>query len=173
MCRGFLGNLFGGGKAAANKAKDKDKPAAPFLEDNLGEEKPELVLVETEQPDGASARIIYRSGGVIDAVSLERLCSKVGWPARPVSKVEAALKNSFLVASLHVEISRPGAPSKETLIGLARATSDHAFNATIWDVLVDPEYQGQVSLFFGGGGEQAKVVALALFWGVQRHVACH
>jgi ribosomal protein S18 acetylase RimI-like enzyme len=31
----------------------------------------------------------------------------------------------------------------EQLIGLARATSDHAFNATIWDVLVDPEYQGQ------------------------------
>ncbi|PNW70929.1 hypothetical protein CHLRE_17g739426v5 [Chlamydomonas reinhardtii] len=29
----------------------------------------------------------------------------------------------------------------EQLIGLARATSDHAFNATIWDVLVDPEYQ--------------------------------
>lgn len=27
--------------------------------------------------------------------------------------------------------------------GLARATSDHAFNATIWDVLVDPAYQGQ------------------------------
>jgi GNAT superfamily N-acetyltransferase len=26
---------------------------------------------------------------------------------------------------------------------LARATSDHAFNATIWDVLVDPAYQGQ------------------------------
>ena len=30
-----------------------------------------------------------------------------------------------------------------THAGLARATSDHAFNATIWDVLVDPEYQGQ------------------------------
>lgn len=27
------------------------------------------------------------------------------------------------------------------LIGMARATSDHAFNATIWDVLVDPSYQ--------------------------------
>uniref|UniRef100_A0A2P2MPH2 Acetyltransferase NSI isoform X2 n=1 Tax=Rhizophora mucronata TaxID=61149 RepID=A0A2P2MPH2_RHIMU len=26
---------------------------------------------------------------------------------------------------------------------MARATSDHAFNATIWDVLVDPSYQGQ------------------------------
>jgi hypothetical protein len=30
------------------------------------------------------------------------------------------------------------------LIGLARATSDHVFNATVWDVLVDPEFQGQV-----------------------------
>lgn len=29
------------------------------------------------------------------------------------------------------------------IAGLARATSDHAFNATIWDVLVDPTYQGQ------------------------------
>ncbi len=28
-------------------------------------------------------------------------------------------------------------------MGMARATSDHAFNATIWDVLIDPEYQGQ------------------------------
>ncbi|XP_020521842.1 serotonin N-acetyltransferase 1, chloroplastic isoform X2 [Amborella trichopoda] len=32
---------------------------------------------------------------------------------------------------------------QKVLIGLARATSDHAFNATIWDVLVDPNYQGQ------------------------------
>ncbi|KAF7132991.1 hypothetical protein RHSIM_Rhsim09G0022100 [Rhododendron simsii] len=30
---------------------------------------------------------------------------------------------------------------QKKLIGMARATSDHAFNATIWDVLVDPDYQ--------------------------------
>jgi hypothetical protein len=30
---------------------------------------------------------------------------------------------------------------REELVGLARATSDHAFNATIWDVVVDPTYQ--------------------------------
>jgi len=30
---------------------------------------------------------------------------------------------------------------QKILIGMARATSDHAFNATIWDVLVDPGYQ--------------------------------
>ena len=28
------------------------------------------------------------------------------------------------------------------MIGFARCTSDGAFNATIWDVLVDPEFQG-------------------------------
>lgn len=70
---------------------------------------------------------------------------QVGWPERPAAKVEAALRNSFLVATLMLRISGPGqgAPDQadERLIGLARATSDHAFNATIWDVLVDPEYQ--------------------------------
>lgn len=30
---------------------------------------------------------------------------------------------------------------RRQLIGMARATSDHAFNATIWDVLIDPSYQ--------------------------------
>ena len=29
------------------------------------------------------------------------------------------------------------------LIGMARATSDHAFNATIWDVVLAPEFQGR------------------------------
>ena len=32
---------------------------------------------------------------------------------------------------------------KRRLIGFARATSDHAFNATIWDVVVDPKFQSQ------------------------------
>jgi ribosomal protein S18 acetylase RimI-like enzyme len=70
---------------------------------------------------------------------------QVGWPARPVKKVEAALRNSYMVATLHLRVTRPGstASSSEQLIGLARATSDHAFNATIWDVLIDPEFQGQ------------------------------
>ena len=56
--------------------------------------------------------------------------------------MEAALRNSFLVASLHL-VTVKGDSVEEELIGLSRCTSDHAFNATIWDVLVDPEYQGQ------------------------------
>lgn len=57
-------------------------------------------------------------------------------------QVEAALRNSFMVASLHV-VTRKDGRTTEELIGLTRCTSDHAFNATIWDVLVDPDYQGQ------------------------------
>ena len=63
---------------------------------------------------------------------------QVGWPRRPVAKVEAALANSFMVSTLSLE---PGA-GPPRLVGMARCTSDGAFNATIWDVLVDPEFQG-------------------------------
>lgn len=31
---------------------------------------------------------------------------------------------------------------RETLIGFARATSDGVYRATIWDVVIDPNYQG-------------------------------
>jgi hypothetical protein len=47
---------------------------------------------------------------------------------------------------------------REVLIGCARATSDHVFNATIWDVLVDPEYQGQVRQAVADGGRGRGVV---------------
>jgi ribosomal protein S18 acetylase RimI-like enzyme len=75
------------------------------------------------------------------------ISTKVGWPRRPIHKVEAALANSFLVATLTLESaadsSESAGESSGRLVGLARCTSDGAFNATIWDVLVDPEFQGQ------------------------------
>jgi ribosomal protein S18 acetylase RimI-like enzyme len=33
--------------------------------------------------------------------------------------------------------------SYRRLIGFARATSDHTFNATIWDVVIHPDFQNQ------------------------------
>lgn len=142
-CASFLSSIFG---SSSKKADVPEK--RPSLEDNLGEDKAEIVLLEAEKPDGSFARIVYRNDGTVAPAELERLCSKVGWPERPVKKVEAALRNSFLVSSLHVQVKRQDGSSNEAstseeLIGLARATSDHAFNATIWDVLVDPDYQGQ------------------------------
>lgn len=68
----------------------------------------------------------------------------MGWPARQPGKLETALSNSFLVSSVVLRRGAAGgAPPEERLIGLARCTSDHVFNATIWDVLVDPEFQAR------------------------------
>eukprot|EP00899_Mesostigma_viride_P026239 jgi/Mesvir1/67/Mv13671-RA.1 len=108
-----------------------------------------IVLVEKANGDGSRDRIVFECGSDVDVYELERLCDKVGWPRRPVGKVVSALRNSYMVASLSRELVAPDASSgqlqarRKELIGLARATSDHAFNATIWDVLVDPSYQGQ------------------------------
>ncbi|OAP12985.1 NSI [Arabidopsis thaliana] len=113
----------------------------------------EFTLVERNLEDGLVEEIIFSSGGEIDVYDLQGLCDKVGWPRRPLVKLAAALKNSYMVATLHSVMksssdsdSSGGDGEKQQekkLIGMARATSDHAFNATIWDVLVDPEYQGQ------------------------------
>lgn len=66
---------------------------------------------------------------------------QVGWPRRPLTKVQTALANSFLTSGLYLRHAAHDSQKSDQLIGLARATSDHVFNATIWDVLVDPAYQ--------------------------------
>ncbi|KAI3869184.1 hypothetical protein MKW92_022476 [Papaver armeniacum] len=120
----------------------------PPSETEVDDEEPfeqEVFLVDKIQPDGTIEQIMFSSGGSVDVYELQALCDKVGWPKRPPSKVAAALKNSYMVATLHSIKKFPDAEGsdKVELIGVARATSDHAFNATIWDVLVDPQYQGQ------------------------------
>ncbi|GAB4816760.1 hypothetical protein N2152v2_003806 [Parachlorella kessleri] len=190
-CSGFLGGLFNSKGGAALAEKEEEGSSGLQLEDYSQENLDYVVLTTVERPDGGSVRVVYRNGGPVDATSLETLCDKVGWPRRPLNKVEAALRNSFLVATLTVErweagegsssssstedglgsssvtdsqssssssggrsdvnsvgssdeaASAPPPPPGSRLIGLARCTSDGAFNATVWDVLVDPEFQGQ------------------------------
>eukprot|EP00955_Chlamydomonas_euryale_P117192 366460-Chlamydomonas_euryale.AAC.5 len=108
----------------------------------------ELVLAESTLADGSTSQIVFVHDAKVNAVDLEQLCVRVGWPARPLNKVTTALRNSFVVCALVLRISRPRANGdmqmlSESLVGMARATSDRAINATIWDVLVDPEFQGQ------------------------------
>ncbi|RCV17223.1 hypothetical protein SETIT_3G202500v2 [Setaria italica] len=116
-----------------NSTETVEPPPAPLeVEEPLPEE---LVLLERTLPDGSTEQILFSSAGDVD----------VGWPRRPLSKIAASLRNSYLVATLHsiIKSSETEGGEKKQLIGMARATSDHAFNATIWDVLVDPSYQGQ------------------------------
>mmetsp|Transcript_20871 Transcript_20871/g.71098 ORF Transcript_20871/g.71098 Transcript_20871/m.71098 type:complete len:180 (+) Transcript_20871:963-1502(+) len=106
----------------------------------------DVVIVESSGEDGeTAARIVFSTTTAVDVYALERICDKVGWPRRPPNKVRAALENSFLVCTLHLRTYGADGAERGTgeLVGVARATSDHAFNATIWDVLVDPEYQGE------------------------------
>jgi GNAT superfamily N-acetyltransferase len=82
-------------------------------------------------------RIFFSVDREIDLYELEELCDAVGWSRRPLRKVKKAIQHSFLVVSMWEQRG-----SKRRLIGFSRATSDHAFNATIWDVVVHPDFQG-------------------------------
>lgn len=83
-------------------------------------------------------RIVFSTERDIDLYELEELCDAVGWARRPLRKVKKALQNSFLVVSMWEQRG-----VKRRLIGFSRATSDHAFNATIWDVVVHPQFQSR------------------------------
>lgn len=85
-----------------------------------------------------TARIIFSTDRNIDLYELEELCDAVGWSRRPLRKVKKAIQHSFLVVTMW---EQQGA--RKRLIGFSRATSDHAFNATIWDVVVHPSFQGR------------------------------
>lgn len=84
------------------------------------------------------AEIVFSTDRELDLYELEELCDRVGWARRPLRKVKKAIQHSFLVVSMW-EIKG----QRRRLIGFARATSDHAFNATIWDVVVDPRFQNR------------------------------
>jgi len=93
----------------------------------------------TASRDKEQHRYVFTTDREIDLYALEELCDSVGWSRRPLRKVKKAIEFSFLVVSLYEE-----SPSQQRrLVGFARATSDHAFNATIWDVVVHPSCQGR------------------------------
>lgn len=84
------------------------------------------------------SRLYFSTDRNIDLYELEELCDAVGWSRRPLRKVRKAIQHSFLVVSLWEQKG-----NRRRLVGFSRATSDHAFNATIWDVVVNPTYQGK------------------------------
>ena len=92
----------------------------------------------TDIQDDSQPQIIFSTERDIDFYELEELCDRVGWARRPIRKVKKAIEHSFLVVTMWEVVGK-----KRRLIGFARATSDHAFNATIWDVVVDPKFQGR------------------------------
>ncbi|GAA0142009.1 acyltransferase [Lithospermum erythrorhizon] len=74
----------------------------------------------------------------IENLNLDQLNSifvAVGFPRRDPDKIRVALEHTD--ALLWVEYEKSKKP-----IAFARATGDGVFNAIIWDVVVDPSFQG-------------------------------
>ena len=120
-CMGFWKSLFSGTDAPAVSK------AAP-MERYVGD----------ETDDRATNRIFFSTERDLDLYELEELCDAVGWSRRPLRKVKKAIQHSFLVVTMWEQRG-----AQRRLIGFSRATSDHAFNATIWDVVVHPDFQGK------------------------------
>lgn len=95
-------------------------------------------LMEVKGQTDGQSRIFFSTERDLDLYELEELCDAVGWARRPLRKVKRALDYSFLVVSMW-EIKG----NRRRLVGFARATSDHAFNATIWDVVIHPKFQSK------------------------------
>nr|ARW64054.1 hypothetical protein [Chondria sp. (in: red algae)] len=96
------------------------------------------MLIKNLVNDQKNLNIYFSLEKDINLYELEQLCDAVGWVRRPLKKVKVAIENSFLIISIFYYNQ-----DKKHLIGFARATSDESFNATIWDVVIHPEFQGK------------------------------
>jgi len=99
----FWESIRSGFKKNGNTPSQVIETSSTILEDeeeNVPFQK-ELMLVETTLEDGTIEQIVFSSGGDVDLYDLQTLCDKVGWPRRPLKKVAEALKNSYMVATLH------------------------------------------------------------------------
>ncbi|KAI4373320.1 hypothetical protein MLD38_011456 [Melastoma candidum] len=78
---------------------------------------------------------LHRDATSLDLARLNSIFVSVGFPRRDPEKIRLALDHSDALLWLHD--SRSDLP-----VAFARATGDGVFNAIIWDVVVDPSFQG-------------------------------
>nr|YP_009393626.1 hypothetical protein [Caloglossa beccarii]ARW62188.1 hypothetical protein [Caloglossa beccarii] len=105
---------------------------------NINKNKKNFLLIHNFNNNGEIINIYLNINNNINLYDLEKLCDSVGWVRRPIKKVKIAINNSFLIAHLFYYCN-----NQKKLIGFARATSDHSFNATIWDVVIHPNFQSK------------------------------
>ena len=84
-----------------------------------------------------SSLFVFSDSKSFDLIELEQLLQAVGWGRRPLRRVKRALDNSLLKIGLWQHD-----PKFPRLIGFARCTGDGVIDATIWDVAINPVYQG-------------------------------
>lgn len=79
--------------------------------------------------------IRYASGSEVSPTAVKALWDKIPWAhGRDLDTIAVVLLNSQRVVQ---------AWDGDRLVGTARILTDGAYYATLWDVIVDPQYQGQ------------------------------
>ncbi|KAK2635949.1 hypothetical protein Ddye_030741 [Dipteronia dyeriana] len=79
--------------------------------------------------------ILRRTISDLNLDDLNKVFVAVGFPRRDPAKIKIALENTSCV--LWMEYKKSQKP-----VAFARATGDDVFNAIVWDVVVDPSFQG-------------------------------
>jgi len=102
-----------------------------FLEKNYGKDSYDFTVKNNE------AIFVCSKYKELDLVELDQLLQTVGWSRRPMRRVKRALEFSILVIGVWRHDDK-----FPRLIGFARCTGDGVIEATIWDVAINPVYQG-------------------------------
>lgn len=88
----------------------------------------------SEQKKSPKIYISTDKQGIVEA--LNNLLIKIGHPPRNPEKMQLALQNSLLYFSAK-------SLKDQSTIGFIRATGDGVFHASIWDLVVDPDFPNQ------------------------------
>jgi len=80
-------------------------------------------------------KIIYKTKKEITVEEIIKVFKSVGWNKNPKDILDA-FKNSYYVTAYH----------NDKLVAFARAISDGVYYTSIFDVIVDPQYQKKVLL---------------------------
>ncbi len=89
------------------------------------------------QSNDKNSLFIFSHSKTLDLIELEQLLLSVGWSNRPMQRVRKALDNSLIKVGLWRHDQR-----FPRLIGFARCAGDGILEVTIWDVAINPIYQG-------------------------------
>nr|XP_019707641.1 serotonin N-acetyltransferase 2, chloroplastic [Elaeis guineensis] len=83
--------------------------------------------------------LVRRTATGLDVDALNEVFARVGFPRRDPTRIRRALEQAG-GAVVWVEETRSKAEGRP--VAFARATGDGVFNAVVWDVVVEPSFQG-------------------------------
>jgi hypothetical protein len=92
---------------------------------------PEDSAFSTASPSKPTRVFFSIDRGAVSPATLNQLFRKAGLSMQPTDKLAIALQNSLLCIAAWTF-------REKKLVGFVRATGDGVFNATLWDLAVDP-----------------------------------